>query len=33
MVEVQLNEKSNVPEEMLIAFAICTTLQIGRAHV
>jgi len=29
MVEVQLNEKSNVPEEMLIAFAICTTLLVA----
>ncbi|GFG29478.1 hypothetical protein Cfor_02867, partial [Coptotermes formosanus] len=29
MVEVQLNEKSHVPQEMLIAFAICTTLLVA----
>lgn len=29
MVEVQLNERSKVPQEMLIAFAICTTLLVA----
>ncbi|XP_067010960.1 calcium release-activated calcium channel protein 1 isoform X1 [Anabrus simplex] len=29
MVEVQLNDRSKVPQEMLIAFAICTTLLVA----
>ncbi|XP_046390951.1 calcium release-activated calcium channel protein 1 isoform X2 [Ischnura elegans] len=29
MVEVQLNEKTKVPTEMLIAFAVCTTLLVA----
>jgi len=29
MVEVQLNEKTKVPEEMLVAFAVCTTLLVA----
>lgn len=29
MVEVQLNEKTKVPQEMLIAFAVCTTLLVA----
>ncbi|KAG8224348.1 hypothetical protein J437_LFUL004304 [Ladona fulva] len=29
MVEVQLNNETKVPEEMLIAFAVCTTLLVA----
>ncbi|KAL0271943.1 UNVERIFIED_CONTAM: hypothetical protein PYX00_005087 [Menopon gallinae] len=29
MVEVQLNEKTKVPSQMLVAFAICTTLLVA----
>lgn len=29
MVEVQLNKPTKVPEEMLIAFAVCTTLLVA----